>query len=143
MTGSSGAWLRSVAIGAALCAVLILPVAWEASYGWLFPDGTSYLDMAAGAIHESPVLLFKNAYWSPAYPAILALMMAVARPGLAGELHAVYILNWLIFLVATACFSILLISFLKWLRYNSWPELSRDGACEPFLLRLCLLPAFE
>ena len=62
----------------------------------------------AGAIHESPAVLFKNAYWSPAYPAILALMMAVVRPGLAGELHAVYILNWLIFLVATVCFSLLL-----------------------------------
>ncbi len=140
MTGSSGAWLRSVAIGTALCAVLILPVAWEASYGWLFPDGTSYLDMAAGAIHESPVLLFKNAYWSPAYPAILALMMAVARPGLAGELHAVYILNWLIFLVATACFSILLLTFLKWLRCNSWQELSRGGAL--YKAVLCFAFAF-
>ena len=140
MTGSSGAWLRSVAIGAVLSAVLILPVAWDASQGWLFPDGTSYLDMAAGAIHESPALLFKNAYWSPAYPAIVALMMAVARPSLAGELQAVYILNWLIFLVATACFSMLLITFLKWLRYNSWPELSRDGAL--FKAVLCFAFAF-
>ena len=44
------------------------------------------------------------------------------------ELHAVYILNWLIFLVATACFSVLLITFLQWLRRNSWPELGRDAS---------------
>ena len=102
MTDSPGAWLRWLAIAAALCAILILPVVWDASQGWLFPDGTSYLDMASGAIHDSPAVLLKNAYWSPAYPAILALMMAVVRPALAAELHAVYILNWLIFLVATA-----------------------------------------
>ena len=75
MTGSPGALLRSLTLGAALCAVLILPVAWDASHGWLFPDGTSYLDMASGALHESPAVLFKNAYWSPAYPALLALIM--------------------------------------------------------------------
>ena len=103
MTGSSGALLRWLAAGVALCAILVIPVARDASQGWLFPDGTSYLDMASGALHESPAVLFQNAYWSPAYPALLALMMAVARPGLAGELHAVYILNWLIFLVATVC----------------------------------------
>jgi hypothetical protein len=123
MTASPGGLLRSVSIGAALCAVLILPVVWDASQGWLFPDGTSYLDMASAALHESPAVLLKNAYWSPAYPAILAAMMAAVRPPVATELHAVYILNWLIFLVATFCFSLLLTTFLRWLRNNSWPEL--------------------
>ena len=70
---------------------------WDASQGWLFPDGTSYLDMATGALRNSPAVLLKNAYWSPAYPAILALTMAVVRPEPATELHVVYILNWLIF----------------------------------------------
>ena len=51
---SPGAWLRWLAIAAGLCAILILPVVWDASQGWLFPDGTSYLDMASGAVHESP-----------------------------------------------------------------------------------------
>ena len=44
------------------------------------------------------------------------------------ELHAVYVLNWLIFLFATGCFSVLLITFLQWLRRNSWPELGRDAS---------------
>jgi hypothetical protein len=127
MSDSAGAW-RWMAAAAALCAILILPVVWDASQGWLFPDGTSYLDMASGAIHDSPAVLLKNAYWSPAYPAILALMMAVVRPALATELRAVFTLNWLIFLVAMACFSLLLATFLQWLRRNRWPELAPAGA---------------
>jgi hypothetical protein len=140
MTGSSGALLRWLAAGVALCAILVIPVARDASQGWLFPDGTSYLDMASGALHESPAVLFQNAYWSPAYPALLALMMAVARPGLAGELHAVYILNWLIFLIATVSFSLLLATVIRWLTDNSWPELSRDSLLRKALL--CFAFAF-
>ena len=73
MSESAGRLARWMAIAAYLCAILILPVAWDASQGWLFPDGTSYLDLASSAIHDSPAVLLKNAYWSPAYPAILAL----------------------------------------------------------------------
>ena len=116
-----------MAVAAGLCALLMLPVAWDAAQGWIFPDGVSYLDMAGGAVHDSPAVLLKNAYWSPGYPAILALTMAVFRPSLAGELRAVYVVQWLIFLVATACFSLLLSTLLQWLRRNSWPELARDG----------------
>ena len=47
---------------------------------------------------------------------------------LAVELRAVYVLNWLIFLFATGCFSVLLITFLQWLRRNSWPELGWDAS---------------
>ena len=128
MNDTPVAWLRWLGIAAGLCAILILPVVWDASQGWLFPDGTSYLDMASGAVLKSPGVLLKNAYWSPAYPATLALMMAVVRPGLEVELHAVYVLNWLIFLFATGSFSVLLITFLQWLRRNSWPELGRDAS---------------
>jgi hypothetical protein len=55
-------------------------------------------------------------------------MMAVVRPGLGVELHAVYALNWLIFLVTTVCFSVLLSTFLRWLRSNLWPDLGYDRA---------------
>jgi 4-amino-4-deoxy-L-arabinose transferase-like glycosyltransferase len=127
MSESTGGWMRWMAVAAGLCAILILPVVWDASRGWIFPDGVSYLDMASGAVRDSPAVLLKNAYWSPGYPAILAVMMAVVRPSLASELHAVYVVHWLIFLVATACFSLLLGTLLQWLRRNSWPELARDG----------------
>ena len=119
--------LRWIAVAAALCAVLMLPVAWEASQGWVFPDAISYLDMASGAVRGSPAVLLKNAYWSPGYPAILALMMAVVRPTLAAELHAVHVLHWLIFLFTTACFSWLVWNLLQWLRSYSWPTLDGES----------------
>jgi hypothetical protein len=124
---STGTWLRWMAIAAALCAILILPVAWDASLGWIFPDSTSYIDIASDAVRDSPAVLLKNAYWSPAYSAILAVMMAVVRPSLAAELQAVYVVHWLLFLITTACFSLLFGTFLQWLRRNSWPELTQDG----------------
>jgi hypothetical protein len=128
MSDSTGVRLRWLAMAAGICAILILPVVWDASQGWIYPDGNSYLDVASDVVRDSPAVLLKNAYWSPAYPAILALMMAVVRPGLAAESHAVYVVNWLIFLFTTVCFSLLLGTFLQWLRRNSWPELARDGA---------------
>ena len=97
--------LRWLAIAAGLCAILILPVAWYSSQDWIFPDSISYLDMAADALRDSPAILLKNAYWSPGYPAVLALMMAVVKPGLRAELQAAYVLHWLIFLCTTACFT--------------------------------------
>jgi hypothetical protein len=127
MSDSTGT-VRWMAIAAGLCAILILPVVWDASQGWIYPDGNSYLDVASDVVRDSPAVLLQNAYWSPAYPAILALMMAVVRPGLAVELHAVYIVNWLIFVITTVCFSLLLGTLLQWLRRNSWPELAQDGA---------------
>lgn len=128
---SSKRWL---AIAATVCAILILPVAWHASQGWIYPDTVSYMDMASGAIHGSPAVLLKNAYWSPAYPAIMALVMAVAKPSPAAELNAMYVVHWLIFLVTTACFSLFLGTFLQWLRRNSWPELARDATLYKALL---------
>jgi hypothetical protein len=113
MSGSTGAWLRSMAIASALCAILILPIAWDASQSWIFPDSTSYLDMATRAVRESPSVLLKNAYWSPAYPSVLAVTMAVAKPSLTAELPAMYVVHWLIFIFATACFSLLLRTLLQ------------------------------
>jgi hypothetical protein len=118
MSGSTGAWLRSMTIASALCAILILPIAWDASQSWIFPDTTSYLDMATRAVRESPSVLLKNAYWSPAYPAVLALTMAVARPSLTAEVPAMYIVHWLIFIFATTCFSLLLRTLLQGLHLS-------------------------
>src|SRR5260370_16118538 len=140
MSDSVSAWLRWMALASALCAILILPVVWDASQGWIFPDSTSYLDMAANAVRDSPAVLLKNAYWSPAYPAVFALTMAVARPSLAAEVPGMYIVHWLIFVFATACFSLLLGTFLQWLRCNSWPELASDGAM--FKALVCFAYAF-
>ncbi len=135
--GANSRWL---ALAAGLCAILMLPVAHDSFQGWIFPDSVSYLDMASNAVRDSPAVLVKNAYWSPGYAATLALMMAIVRPPLATELRAVYALHWLIFLVTTACFSLLLGIFVRWLRRNSWPELAWDGAL--FKAFVCFVYAF-
>ena len=140
MNDSTSAWLRWMAIASALCAILILPVAWDASQNWIFPDSTSYLDMAAGAVRESPAVLLKNAYWSPGYPAVLTLAMAVARPSLAAEVPGMYMVHWLIFVFATACFSLLLWIFLQWLCRHAWPELASDRTL--FKAFICFAYAF-
>ncbi|MEO8372730.1 MAG: hypothetical protein ABI806_26335 [Candidatus Solibacter sp.] len=120
MTGSANRLLRWMAGAAALCAVMSVPVVWEASQSTLSPDGTSYLDMATAAL-QSPGVLLKNGYWSPGYPALLAVMMAVLRPSPAAELHATFTLHWVIFLSALGSFTLLLRTVMQCLR-NSWPE---------------------
>ena len=50
---SSKRWL---AIAATVCAILILPVAWHASQGWIYPDSISYMDMASQRVHGSPAV---------------------------------------------------------------------------------------
>lgn len=116
-----------MAVAVCLCAIAMLPVAWFGSRNWIFPDSISYFDMASDAVQYSPAVLLKNAYWSPAYPAILALMMLVVRPAVAVELQAIYVVHWLIFLFTTLCFTLLLQNCVRWLRGNSWTELSSDG----------------
>ena len=130
MSGSSGPNLRWILTAAALCATLIIPIAWDSSQNWIFPDSISYLDMASDAVHGSLSVLVKNAYWGPAYPAALALMMAVFRPALADELRAAYVVHWILYLFATACFSVFWVSLFRWLRDNAWKELAQDSTME-------------
>jgi hypothetical protein len=127
MSEPTGISWHRLAIATAICAILMLPVAWVASQGWVFPDSDSYIDIATDAV-RSPAVLLKNAYWSPAYPAALALMMAVVRPSLVAELRMFYVVHWLIFVFTTACFSLLFWTLMQSLRRNSWPELTRDSA---------------
>jgi hypothetical protein len=84
------------------------------------------MDMASGAVRESPAVLLKNAYWSPGYPAILALMMAVVKPPLATEVRAIYVVQWLIFVFTTVCLGLLLGILAQWLQRGYWPESGND-----------------
>ena len=140
MIGSTGAWLRWIAIVGTVRhpdtagSLARLPRLDLSGYRFLPGHGR-------GAIHGSPAVLLKNAYWSPAYPAIMALAMAVAKPSPAAELNAMYVVHWLIFLVTTACFSRPGYVF-AWLRRNSWPELARDATLYS-LLRVRPFPGVE
>ena len=76
------------------------------------PDGVSYLDIAdrylqrdwSGAI---------NAYWSPLYSWLLAMVLYVLRPDAYWEFPAVHLLNFLLYLVAFACFEVLLFQVVR------------------------------
>jgi hypothetical protein len=131
-------WMRRWMLAAAcVCAILVIPVVWDAR-NLLFADSISYLDMAGNALHGSPGSLVTNAYWSPAYPSLLAATMWVGRPTPTGEFPAAHVLDWLLFVLTTACYSLLLANLVRWLSHNTWPKLGGDGA----LLRAFLLLAY-
>jgi hypothetical protein len=79
---------------------LLVPIAWLAMkfdpYA-LDGDGVAYMDVAdlIRAHHWAGVV---NGYWHPLYPALLALAQIVFHSTRGNELHAYYILNYVIFL---------------------------------------------
>jgi hypothetical protein len=83
---------------------LLIPIAWLAMtfdpYA-LDGDGMAYMDVAdlIRSHHWAGVI---NAYWNPLYPALLALAQSVFHVTRMKELHAYYVLNYLIFLASVA-----------------------------------------
>ena len=100
---------------AALCALFTAPVAWNAREG-ISNDGLSYLEVAANALRLGPVHLLSNAYWSPAYPALLAVALKVAHPTLASELAVVHSVDWVICVFEYLCFTYFLWNLLRWIQ---------------------------
>jgi hypothetical protein len=66
-------------------------------------DGISYLDIA-DAISKGHLSAAANAYWSPLYPCLLALGLAVFRPSPYWEFPVVHLVNFLILLAAAVSF---------------------------------------
>jgi len=99
-------WIASFCL---LSIVLISIAAWAGRL-MMYPDGISYLDMADKLRNgdASPLL---NAYWSPLYPCLLALMFK-AFPDPAIQFQAAHFVNWLIGIGALASFTFFLISYL-------------------------------
>ena len=60
------------------------------------PDGMSYVDIASNAVRGGPGQLI-NGYWSPGYPAVLAVFLTVFRPSLEGAYPVVHFANFCIF----------------------------------------------
>ena len=71
------------------------------------PDGVSYLDIASACIKGHWGALV-NAYWSPAYPFLLAVWLSIFRPSPYWEAFAVRCLNCLCVAAALLCFEYLL-----------------------------------
>jgi hypothetical protein len=94
-------------------------------------DGISYLDMA-DAIARGNWRAAVNGYWSPLYPCLLALGRIIFRPSAYREFAVVHLVNFFIFLAATAAFQFFLASLLGYLRAeNSASESSRDSGPLP------------
>ena len=71
------------------------------------PDGMSYIDLASNAVRGVPVQLI-NGYWSPGYPAVLAIFLSVFRPSLEATYPVVHFANFSIFGLVMLSFSFFL-----------------------------------
>ena len=73
----------------------------------LDPDGSSYLDIAKAYLrHDWPQAL--NSYWSPLYSWLLALCLAIFRPGIRWQLWIPHLISFVAFLAMIAAWEWLL-----------------------------------
>ena len=78
----------------------------------MLPDGVSYLDVADKYLQQDWAWAI-NAYWSPLYSWLLAGALYLIRPSPYWEYPLVHLLNFIIYLVAFACFEFLLSQFMR------------------------------
>lgn len=114
--------------------VLLPPIAWLAmkfSPYALDGDGMAYMDVAdlIRAHHWAGVI---NGYWHPLYPALLAVAQSAFHTRRSNELHAYYILNYLIFLASVAAL-LAFISALVNLRRRMTPNADHNAGATPLL----------
>lgn len=83
-------------------AIMAAMTAWDWRYD-VDPDGIAYLDMASAAQHNIGSLV--HLYWSPLYPGLLAVFMAILHPSPHWEFPMLHLVNWCIFLAAMASFT--------------------------------------
>ena len=128
--------VRSQTLRRALVAYLLLlpPIAWLAmkfSPYALDGDGMAYMDIAdlIRTHHWAGVV---NGYWNPLYPWLLALAQRVFHTTRANELHAYYVLNFLIFLASVVAL-LAFISALAKLRRHMTPNADQNAGRTPLL----------
>ncbi len=113
---------------------LLIPIAWLAMkfdpYA-LDGDGMAYMDIAdlIRAHHWAGVI---NAYWNPLYPALLALAQREFHPTRMNELHAYYILNYVIFLASVVAMLAFVSALVKLRLRLSVRPASEAGDLPPF-----------
>lgn len=95
---------RKLSIGLwAAAALLGLLQAWAERF-YIEPDGVNYLDVAYAYLrHDYHDAI--NAYWSPLYSWLLAVVIAAVHPPPYWESTALHMLNFLDYLLALTCFS--------------------------------------
>jgi hypothetical protein len=114
---ASAVTLRPLLLAAVLCALLTLPVAWNASER-INHDGVSYIEIASNGLNSSLWYIVSNAYWSPAYPALIAVAFKLTHPSLYSELAVVHGLDWMICFGAYLAFTFFLYQLLRWMEQN-------------------------
>jgi hypothetical protein len=79
----------------------------------MYSDGISYMDIgdALSAGHWNEVV---NAYWSPLYPVLLGTAASVLKPSAEWQFATVHLVNFLLYLVALACFHCFLVSLIRY-----------------------------
>jgi len=111
-----------------MTAMILLSLSIGAISAWLTraamnPDGISYLDLSdrwmAGDFNG-----VVNGYWSPLYPALLALVRMILRPSPQSEFAAAHAANFVVFVLGLMTFSF----FLRELLARSSPDPRRQQA---------------
>jgi hypothetical protein len=110
-------WILALAIGALQT--------WAGRFG-IGEDGLSYVDIA-DAYLRGDWQHTVNAYWSPMYSWLIAIVLGVTRPSPFLESTVVHIGNFLIYVAALAAFEFLLRSLLRVHRQRTI-EAAADGA---------------
>ncbi len=79
----------------------------------MYSDGISYMDIgdAFSQGHWNEVV---NAYWSPLYPMLLGTAASVLKPSAGWQFATVHLVNFLLYLVALACFHCFLVSLIRY-----------------------------
>src|ERR1700730_11004596 len=124
--GLSAIGLWPMLLAACLCAVLTLPVAWNART-FISSDGLSYLEMAVNTNRLCPEYLLTNGSWSPGYPALLAVVLKLAHPSPVSELVVVHSLDWAICAATYFCFTYFFMNLLRWIHLAQGPVLGRGS----------------
>ncbi len=111
LSGSRRWWIASFCL---LCGLAIVLLSWASRYS-MNPDGISYLDMADLLLKGNLGVLL-HPYWSPLYPAILAVALKIFSPTPSSEVLVVHFVNCVVGLIALSTFTFFLT---QWSRHRA------------------------
>ena len=128
--------MRSQTLRRALLAylVLLIPIAWLATKFEPYQidgDAMAYMDIAdlMRAHHWAGVV---NGYWHPLYPTCMAIVQRVFHSTRMNELHAYYVMNYVIFLASVVAM-LAFVSALDKLRQRMTPSADQNAGMGPLL----------
>jgi len=126
-------WLAPADSGRNLCVVRALAwtiatvagflQAWSARFS-LSPDATNYLDLASAYLRRDWHNAI-NAYWSPLFSWLLAMVLGVFRPNPQSESTSLHLLNFVGILTSLLCFEYFFAALLQW-RQNFTPSKTQE-----------------